>query len=34
MPSVADKKHHEVVFRFAKQDVAASQACVTPVFPY
>ncbi len=28
MPSVADKKHHEVVFLFAKQDIAASQACV------
>lgn len=34
LPSVADKKHHEVVFLFAKQDLAASQACVTLVFPY
>ena len=34
LPSVADKKHHEVVLLFAKQDIATSQACATLVFPY
>jgi len=34
LPSVADKKHHEVVILFAKQDIAASQACATQIFPY